>query len=596
MPSQAAVDLSRTRVRAVEIDGTAKSPKVRGFVAADVPPTEPAPEGEPQHGPRYGEALREMANQRRLPRDPSAVALASVDCTFRDLDLPFTTRDQIDKVVKFEAESHLQLVEIDSVVVSYQLLEADGHGGSRLLTTACSKEVVRGVLRDLDGIGIDPHFADLHLTALFTALRATGYLVPPPDAPDGTPPGEAPKGDVVVVLECDADLTHLLVARGDTLIAARAVRLGVAPPKAAAPPAEETEKALPLADKDKDDETLVVVDDLAKEIGATTGGKRAAASDYFSRIKREVQRTTFKLGPAAEHVTKVLLLGTATRDAGFVAHLESTLRTPVEVAKPFDRVECHLDPEALAAANAEGAAALGVGLRLLGDESGSRVDFRQEEVRYARRFDQVKVALSCAAIVALVCVALICIEQVKLYKTAEVSRLNAALAVVGEYSAYRPEGDALQKQLRTGASPVVVAGQAVDELRKHRKGLEDDLGRSGTIPRLTSGLDYLNAVILSIDKAKEKIGRIEITSIDLNVGRNNGKNPQLKLKLLLNGPDKVDALLAALRSCPAVQQNGVKNPTTNLYKDGRIEVTSLDVDLVPEYVARRVVAKGGASK
>src|SRR5262249_14251597 len=151
--------------------------------------------------------------ERRLARDPAAVALTSLDCTFRDLELPFAEPDQIDKVIKFEAESHLQLVDIDSVVVSYQMLDADGRGGSRLLAMAFPKETLRRVLRDLNPVGVDPHFAELHLTALYTALKTTGYLAPAPVPPVDAPPELQPAAETVLVLECDSDATHLLIAR-----------------------------------------------------------------------------------------------------------------------------------------------------------------------------------------------------------------------------------------------------------------------------------------------------------------------------------------------------------------------------------------------
>src|SRR5262245_6602643 len=107
MPSQLAVDLSRLRVRAVEIDGSLKAPRVRAFAAADVVTPAPA-EGDVAPPPiPYGDALRTIFAARKMAREPSAIALPSADCTFRDLELPFTDTGQIDKVIKFEAESHL---------------------------------------------------------------------------------------------------------------------------------------------------------------------------------------------------------------------------------------------------------------------------------------------------------------------------------------------------------------------------------------------------------------------------------------------------------------------------------------------------------
>lgn len=580
MPTQLAVDLSHVRVRAVEIDGTAKSPKVKSFTVADVAPPAALAEGETPPRPSYAEALRALASQRRLAKDPAAVALASLDCTFRELELPFTTPDQIDKVVKFEAESHLQLVEIDSVVVSWQLLDRDGRGGSRLLIAACPKEAVRASLADLNAIGVDPQSADLHLTSLFGALRATGYVEPPPPPPVDTPPGSEPVGATVVALECDGDLTHLLVTRGDTLLAARVLRFGVAPPTAGALPsgaaAEGDATAKEAGAKESGgarhdgDETLVVVDDLSDD-GAR--GQRRAGLDFFSRLRREVTRTLFKLGPMAGEPQKVLLMGAAVRSPEFVAHVESALRLPVEVARPFDRVEHSLSGEALEEANAEGVAALGLALKLLG-ASGSTIEFRQEEVRYARRFDQVKVALASFSIVGLVAVALLCIERIKLHRQRETELYAAATAVLSEHTAHAESNELFEKVNAHQLTPIEAVRRALSELKQTRDDLASDLGRASTIPRLPSGLDYLNAVVSSIDRDMKQIGRLQLTSIDLDVGK---EKPSLKLSGIVNSPEQVDALVRAIRDCPAVAQ--VQEPSTSGTKDGRLQVSNLEIDL-----------------
>lgn len=583
MPTQLAIDLSHLRVRAVEIDGTAKAPKIKSFTAADVVPLPPAEEGgAPQV--RFGEALRDLAAQRRLTKDPAHVALSSLDCTFREIELPFTSPDQIDKVVKFEAESHLQLVEIDSVVVSYQLLDSDGRGGSRLLIAACPKETVRTALADLATIGVDPLAADLHLTSLWGGLRATGcFEAPPPPAADA-PPEMASRGETVVVLECDDDATHLLVVRGETLLAARALRFGVTAQAVALLPAGAREDAGREAGaKGEGDETLVVVDDLGGDEGK--GGRRAAR-DFFGRLQRELTRTLFRLGPGAGEPARILLCGTALRDPGFAAQVESALHLPVEAARPFDRIDHSLDAETLELANAEGIAALGLALRMAGAAGVSRIEFRQEELRYARRFDQVKVALASAAIVALVCVALICIERIKRHDKLLRDLIAATTAVLGEHQQRAATTELYDKVNSYELEPIEAMRRARDGLRGIKRDYEDELGRSTTIPRLPGGLDYLNAVVGSIAAQMKAIGRLQLTSLDIDLVK---EKPTLKLAGILNAPENVDALVRALRACPAVAN--VQEPATSGTKDGRLSISNLEIDLVPNWDAR-AKAKG----
>jgi hypothetical protein len=263
---------------------------------------------------------------------------------------------------------------------------------------------------------------------------------------------------------------------------------------------------------------------------------------------------------------------------------------PVEMAKPFDRVTHGLDDETLAHANAEGTAALGVALRLAGSDDGSRVEFRQEEVRYARRFDQVKVALSCLAIASFVLVALAFIERLKQQRVKTEELRAAVISILGEYEDHA-ENQNLRDRVNKGAISLAEAGtQAKTELDKIFNDLSSQLGRSGTIPRLPSGLDYLNAVVSSLDKNLDKIGRLELLSIDLDVSLG---RTSLKLKGYVDSSSSVDALLGALRACPAVK--AAKDPTTTGAKDGRLEISNLEVELVENFDPRNAVGakKGG---
>jgi Tfp pilus assembly PilM family ATPase len=603
MASQLALDFCRYRLRAVEIDGHAKGAKVKAFVAVDVAaPAAPA-EGQPAPHWRWADAAKELVAKKRLVREPSAIAVASIDCTFRDLELPFTGSGEIDKVIKFEAESQLQQVDIDSVVVTYQLLDSDGRGGSRLLAAACAKDQLKRVFADLVPVNVDPHFADLHLSALYTALRFTGYFAPPPAPPADAPPDTVPEPETVLAIECDYDATHVLVARGEQLVGARAIRLGLAGKSIptgegeagaaveAAPPSPPGEAAGVHAEHHEhhEDEDFVVVDDVGDEAPPLGPGRRIPA-DYFDRLAREVQRTLFKLGPVSDQLKRVLLLGPVAPSEAFRAHLEHKLRMPVEMAKPFDRVTHVLDDEALAHANAEGTAALGVALRLAGYEDGSRVEFRQEEVRYARRFDQVKVALSCLAIASFVLVALAFIERLKQQRVKTEELRSAVISILGEYEDHA-ENQSLRERVNKGAISLAdAATQAKTDLDKRFNDLSSELGRSGTIPRLPSGLDYLNAVVSSLDKNLEKIGRLQLVSFDLDVSLG---RTSLKLKGYVDASSSVDELLRALRACPAVK--AAKDPTTTPAKDGHIEISNLEIELVENFDPRSAAGakKGG---
>jgi hypothetical protein len=92
---------------------------------------------------------------------------------FRELDLPFTSDEQIRKVIKFEAESHLQ-TNIEEMLVCFKKLGKLRDKSHLLLMTRartrCSRRSTSSARPN-----IDPIVVDLELTALFNTVVALGY-------------------------------------------------------------------------------------------------------------------------------------------------------------------------------------------------------------------------------------------------------------------------------------------------------------------------------------------------------------------------------------------------------------------------------------
>ena len=556
MPSQLSIDLTRTSVCAVEIDGTAKKPVVKSFGLVHV--DELAKDEEDQERALM-RALQGHLKAHGATRDPAGAAFDSKDCTVREMELPFSADDQIQKVLKFEAESHLHLVDIDDVVVTYQKLTAD-RGGSRLLVMAYEKALILERFALLEQVGVDPQFVDVHLTALFTALIRTGYLVA--EEIDEVPlPGAEPE-EAVVVLECDRDLTHILAVRGETLLGARAFRLSTGGGSAS-----HDESALD-DDEDEDDDTLIVVDFSEDEELPPAVVPQAG---YLARLRREVQRTLLPLG-LSDEVRRLIVTGSLTRDQGFLEALSGHLGMEVEVARVFDQVEHSLDDQQLEVANASGTAALGVAFRLL-DPTLSDVDLRREECQYAKRFDQVKVALACMTIMLLILIALPTIERYKAYLLKQHDLREAAYAALREHEV-RSSGD-LRESLNAGVITAKKVVQTVrDQIRKQQNSLASELGRTGAMEPVPSGLDYLNEIISVIDASLPQVGRLELNLLDLDLTKD---TPILKIKGLMERQSSWDQLKTALLRCRVVESVG--NPRLEPAKDGRTELNNLDVKL-----------------
>ena len=549
MAGQLAIDFNRHRYRALTVEGSARSPRVRGFVAHDLPdPESEVPE-------EIGAVLAEGLRAAKVPRDPAAMALDSYYCTFREMDLPFTQDEQIDKVLKFEAESHLHLVDIDEVVVDYRRL-SESRDGSHLLVMAYEKDVIQRRLAALSKASVDPHFADLHINSLFSALEYCGYFLPSESEEEESEDGEesqpaGPSPSLHLVLECDHDVTHLLVVHEGELRAARAIRLGIVPPVGS----EDEEELGP----EEDTFVLEMDEDGAERVGGLP------AEQFFSRLHREVQRTLFPLG-LAEVPARFLVLGPVVRDARFLERLEAAFGQSIEVPRVFDGLDHRLDEDELALANAEGVAALGVALRLLGTLGGT-VDLRQEEVRYARRFDQIKVALSCAVLMAAIVAFLFALEDLKSFINRR-EELNAAATLAIERHREFVADNSLE---RRWAAQEIDAVKATEEawrgLRKKRVELANLVGGDGTIPRPPSGLVALNEVLGCVGGMIDEIGRTQLSRVVVDLEKD---RPYVQVEGLLLDFSRLDRLknaLSELDIVERVQEEGTFETQT----DGRVK-------------------------
>src|SRR5262245_61508869 len=114
MPRAVGLDIGSRTLKLVELSGSAKAFKVQKVEVR------PVPEGT---GDEADDALaamiRGLFKEAHLPKDDVCVAFDAGSTIFREITVPFQTDDQIEKVVRFEAENHLHGRAIEDVVVNW---------------------------------------------------------------------------------------------------------------------------------------------------------------------------------------------------------------------------------------------------------------------------------------------------------------------------------------------------------------------------------------------------------------------------------------------------------------------------------------------
>ncbi|MCB9831496.1 MAG: pilus assembly protein PilM [Planctomycetes bacterium] len=381
------VQITGTAVRVVDIEGSPKKFKVRGFAEVAIVDDESDPDG------ALTKAMREAFKAAKASKEHVILGVPVRDCIIREITIPFTDPDQIRKVIKFESESHLHSCSIDDVVVCFHKVAESGNR-STLLVIAARKELIARILLALEKVGVDPLAVDIDAAGLFgiaTELDET-----------------AERGDYVV---CDIGYTATMITlvKDGELRIVRSVRMGTDSITARVSQDLDIDRAeartrtqailqqdLRLADDLMVRSGDVVHDD--DEVGKTSSELerdiiRQRQAELIVRLKQEILRS---INPAklTEPPKCIYLLGPGSNLPRINADLAEAFGVPVKSLNVLDEVDHHFSSDEVPVMNAALPIATGLALKHLGHDP-LNLDFRQEEFVFARRFDRLKIPFIC---------------------------------------------------------------------------------------------------------------------------------------------------------------------------------------------------------
>ena len=125
MASFVGLDLSSNQARILEAEGTAKKLKIKNFASVDLVASEATGPAAAFMDKETAEQIGKAFSKNKFSREPIAMSWDSDHTIFREMTLPFLGEEQIRKVIKYEAESHLLNCDIDDVVVSFYKLREE---------------------------------------------------------------------------------------------------------------------------------------------------------------------------------------------------------------------------------------------------------------------------------------------------------------------------------------------------------------------------------------------------------------------------------------------------------------------------------------
>jgi len=497
MAKAVGLDIGTRSIKVAEIEGTFKKYKLVRFSELDFPALDRSLEPE-----EVVETVSEFLKGLKIGRDCVITLLPAHCTTIREITVPFKNEEQIRKVVKFEAETHLHAIAIEDVVVDY-IPVAETADGTRLVVFAAPKDEIRRRLDLLKSVDVDPRAVDLDVIALFNAVTAAGL---------------AGEDTNLVVADIGATSTKLLVIQSGELKAVRSLRTGAdsitrrleddldvpfleAEERQALPPGSD-DLMVPVAEVDETrPETAKSADRL--EVDMVTDRRR----EFLEKVSRELNRSMATM-PASSRIDAFYVTGGGSRSPEVLEELSGRFDVHVEPLDLFESIPvgAAVDP---AEVNAVGAVAVGSALKQIGATTLD-VDFRQEEFAFARKFEIIKLALAVGVAFVFILVFLYFLQLKHSTRRAELQYHQ-----VYERFAQREFEDVKKRYeatLKTMARPHKPRNlgdlRQVESYRKAMGVIQDELvnelGVNPDIPRIRSSLTILRAVFERMQDARMK--------------------------------------------------------------------------------------------
>ncbi|MFN7671920.1 MAG: pilus assembly protein PilM [Planctomycetota bacterium] len=412
------IDPGDQSVKVVELDG--------GYRRARLLAVHHAPAGVPTAGGGTRSEVVAAAAAAAIAdgmRGEVALGHPCREAILRTLELPFTGREAIRKVVKAEIEGEIQGQSVDDMIVDFLELGRGAEGGTRILVASVPKAGLRTQLAALDAKGVEPQSVDLDTMALWRAAHYAGAFLAIADGPaDALPP-------VTAVVDVGSRSVKVLIVEGEKLVEMRALRLGEG---AIADEIARKHGGDVAAVRDAVHRSLVDGGDVEFQVGADlpalAGGEASAADPaaapaadpaaapaprtvrvahaevaaahraWLQRLSRELTRFLTASGRATR-LAALFVTGGASELPGTGEMLADVFGVTPQPLDVLAKLQHDLTPEQAKEYGPRIATAVGLALGALGGPDGFQL--RQEDLVLTRGFERVKFPLAIACMVAM---------------------------------------------------------------------------------------------------------------------------------------------------------------------------------------------------
>ena len=277
------------------------------------------------------DAIKEAVGKARVAGSEVCISISGRELIIKKIQIPEVPAKEVDDVVRLEAEHHIPF-SVDEVYLDHQVVGKQGDQID-LLLVAVKKAKVSEYMNVVDQAGFTPAVVDVDGFALGNQFEAN---FPVED------------GEAVALIDIGASVMKTNVVRGGVSIFARDIPFGGNNYTQAI--AQRLNIAFEQAEAAK----------LGREVGVKWETLVPALEAVSRDLSLEVQRTFdyFASTAESERIGKIVLAGGCSLLPGLDQYLSSNWGIPVELVRPFERLQ-------VASGNAEEAQAMAPALAVV---------------------------------------------------------------------------------------------------------------------------------------------------------------------------------------------------------------------------------------
>jgi len=336
------LDIGSSAVKALKLKETGGTYRIEALGIAPLPPDAIA-DGSIKDSGTVADAIRSAVAKAGVSGKETVIAICGRELIIKKIQIPEVPPREVHDVVQLEAEHHIPFA-IDEVFLDY-------HGVGKhdslldLILVAVKKSKVLEYAAVVEQAGLRPSIVDVDSFALGNQFEL--------NYPDD-------RHEAVALIDIGASFMKTNVVRGGSTIFARDIPFGgnnytQAIAQQLKVPFEQAEAAK-----------------LGRDVGVRWEAVVPALEAVSRELSLEVQRTFdyFASTAESERIGRIVLAGGCSLLPGLNDYLSSNWGIPVELARPFERIE--VDPQYTEDVNAAGpalAVAVGLALRRPGDKA-----------------------------------------------------------------------------------------------------------------------------------------------------------------------------------------------------------------------------------